>query len=185
MYCQPQDLVLDLCLTILILVKDQVTEPRQETSGRRSSLSINWTGQNHNHNNQMDKLSEQSSQIPEQHEPGPVGSVHGRGRGGGHEQVSGSHSELQPLITLLIFFEDGALRRTWGSRRMRWHSGDKAMEPQWEQNQGDSGRLLCSPMIHSYPGAWRSMVRGNPEIRFQANELVQNSICNQIRSDSY
>ena len=26
-----------------------------------------------------------------------------------------------------------------------------------------------------------SNVRGNPEIRFQANEAVQNSICNQIR----
>ena len=30
-------------------------------------------------------------------------------------------------------------------------------------------------------GRLRSNVRGNPEIRFQANEGVQNSICNQIR----
>ena len=33
----------------------------------------------------------------------------------------------------------------------------------------------------SFPGRLVSNVRGNPEIRFQANEGVQNSICNQIR----
>ena len=33
----------------------------------------------------------------------------------------------------------------------------------------------------SFSGRLVSNVRGNPEIRFQANEGVQNSICNQIR----
>ena len=43
------------------------------------------------------------------------------------------------------------------------------------------GRPGYGAPVRTGSGRLRSEVRGNPEIRFQANEGVQNSICNQIR----
>ena len=60
----------------------------------------------------------------------------------------------------------------WGSEMDISHMGDDAMS---------FGRQGYGAPVRTKSGRLRSTVRGNPEIRFQANEAVQNSICNQIR----
>merc|ERR1711892_265063 len=53
-----------------------------------------------------------------------------------------------------------------------------------ELNNGDAlsfGRDGSGAPVRTNSGRLRSTLRGNPDIRFQANEGVQKSICNQIR----
>ena len=67
-----------------------------------------------------------------------------------------------------------------GGNMSRWSSA-LAMDSSSQEDVLSFGRPGYGAPVRTGSGRLRSEVRGNPEIRFQANEGVQNSICNQIR----